>query len=161
MDGPRELVEFYKLNPPTFQEVTDPEMVEGWLRQIKKILNAMGIVDDATRVCLATFQLRGPTEVWWSSEKETQDTFDITWSTFKNLFLDQFFPRTLRTQKRSEFMKLEQGDKSVREYEVQFIALFRHAPGAVVTDAMKQEQFRQGLTQKFKKHWWLKTMRIL
>ena len=44
------IIDFCHLNPPIFQGKTDLLMAEGWLRQIAKTLDAMGVVNDATRI---------------------------------------------------------------------------------------------------------------
>ena len=41
-------------------------MVEDhWFMQIEKVLEAMEITSDTTRIRLAAFQLEGEAQVWW------------------------------------------------------------------------------------------------
>ena len=40
-------------------------MDDHWFRQIGKILKAMEVTSDATKIKLATFQLEGESQVWW------------------------------------------------------------------------------------------------
>ena len=39
--------------------------VDHWFRQIEKILKAMEITSDVTKIRLAAFQLEGESKVWW------------------------------------------------------------------------------------------------
>lgn len=49
--------------------------------------------------------------------------------------------------KRCEFLTLKQEDKSVLEYLNEFNHLARYAPDDVSTDARKQDQFLNGLSE--------------
>ena len=40
-------------------------MVDHWFRQVEKILGAMEIISDATKIKLAAFQLEGESQIWW------------------------------------------------------------------------------------------------
>ena len=44
-------------HPPTFTGGGDPMVVDHWFMQIEKVLEAMEITSDATRIRLAAFQL--------------------------------------------------------------------------------------------------------
>ena len=39
-------------------------VVDHWFRQIKKVLEAMEITSDVTKIRLAAFQLEGESQVW-------------------------------------------------------------------------------------------------
>ena len=46
-------------HPPTFTGGEDPVIADHWFRQVERILEAMEITSDATRIMLATFRLEG------------------------------------------------------------------------------------------------------
>ena len=46
-------------HPPTFTGGGDPMVADHWFIQIEKVLEAMEITSDATRIRLAAFQLEG------------------------------------------------------------------------------------------------------
>ena len=50
-------------NPSTFTGGGDPMVADHWFRHIKKILEAIGITSNATKIRLATFQLEGESQV--------------------------------------------------------------------------------------------------
>ena len=49
----------FKAHPPTFKGGGEPMEADDWFRQVGKILEAMEITSDATRIRLAAFQLEG------------------------------------------------------------------------------------------------------
>ena len=53
--GPRNLQRFRAHHPPTFTGGGDPMVVDHWFMQIEKVLEAMEITSDATRIRLAAF----------------------------------------------------------------------------------------------------------
>ena len=57
--GPSNLQRFRAHNPLTFTEGGDMMVADHWFMQVKKILEAMKITSDKTRIKLATFQLEG------------------------------------------------------------------------------------------------------
>ena len=64
--GLSNLQRFEAHHPPTFKGEGDPMVADHWFRQVDKIMEAMEIVSDATRIRLAAFQLEGESQVWWN-----------------------------------------------------------------------------------------------
>ena len=56
-EGPSNLQKFRAHHPPTFTEGGDLMVADHWFMQIEKVLEAMEITSDTTRIRLATFQL--------------------------------------------------------------------------------------------------------
>ena len=54
-EGPSNLRRFRAHHPPTFTEGGDPMVTGHWFMQIDKVLEAMEITSDTTRIRLATF----------------------------------------------------------------------------------------------------------
>ena len=48
-------------------------VADHWFMQIEKVLEAMEITSDTTRIRLAAFQLEGETQVWWNWAKTFRD----------------------------------------------------------------------------------------
>ena len=75
-------------------------MVEDyWFRKIEKVLEAMEITSDATKIRLATFQLEGESQVWWDWVKTSRDLQAMTWAEFHELFMGKHFSTTARHAK--------------------------------------------------------------
>ena len=62
-EDPSNLQGFRAHHPPTFTGGRDPMVVDHWFMQIEKVLEAMKITSDATRIRLATFQLEGEAQI--------------------------------------------------------------------------------------------------
>ena len=56
---PSNLQRFRAHNPPTFTGGGDPMVVDHWCMHIEKVLEAMEITFDVTRIRLAAFKLEG------------------------------------------------------------------------------------------------------
>ena len=65
-------------HPPTFIGGGDPVVADHWFRQVKRILEAIEITSDATRIRLATFKLEGEYQVWWDWIKVSKDLEKVT-----------------------------------------------------------------------------------
>ena len=65
-------------HPLTFTGEGDPMVADHWFMQIEKVLEAMEITSDATRIRLAAFQLEGEAQVWWKWERTSRDLEAMT-----------------------------------------------------------------------------------
>ena len=80
--GPSNLQRFRAHHPPTFTGGGDPMVADHWFMQIKKVLEAMEITFDMTRIRLTVFQLEGEAQVWWNWAKSSRDLEAMTWAEF-------------------------------------------------------------------------------
>ena len=62
-EDPSNIQRFRAHHPPTFMGGGDPMVVDHWFMQIEKVLEALEITSDATRIRLAAFQLEGEAQV--------------------------------------------------------------------------------------------------
>ena len=98
-------------------------VVDHWFLQVEKVLEAMKITSDTTRIRLAAFQLEGEAQVWWNWEKTSRDLEAMTWAEFQELFMGKYFPDTTRHAKAQEFLELKQGTRIVIELGLEVEAL--------------------------------------
>ena len=63
--GSNNLQRFMAHHPPAFRGGGDPMVADHWFRQIERVLEAMEITSNVTKIRLATFQLEGESQVWW------------------------------------------------------------------------------------------------
>ena len=120
-------------------------VADHWFMQIEKVLEAMEITSDATRVRLAAFQLEGEAQVWRKWAKTSIDLEAMTWAEFHDLFMGKYFPDTMRHAKAQEFLELKQGMMTVIKYVARFMELARFADDYVATDMAKVRRFENGL----------------
>ena len=93
--GPSNLQRFMAHHPPIFTGGGgggDPVVADYWFRKVKRVLEAMEITSNATRIGLATFKLEGESQVWWDWIKVSRDPETMTWREFRELFMSKFFP---------------------------------------------------------------------
>ncbi|KAF1891344.1 hypothetical protein Lal_00016975 [Lupinus albus] len=74
--------------------------------------------NDVQKVTYASYILVKEAETWWEFTRQQMETEGrvITWISFKEKFLQKYFPADLKRKKEIEFLKLEQGNMSVGEY---------------------------------------------
>ena len=97
-EGPNNLQRFRAHHPPTFIGGGDPMVADHWFMQIEKVLEAMEITSDVTRIRLDAFQLEGEAQVWWKWARISRDLEVMTWAEFQELFMGTYFPETAKAQ---------------------------------------------------------------
>ena len=83
--GPSNLQKFRAHHPPTFIGEGDPMVADHWFIQIEKVLEAMEITSDSTRIRLAVFQLESEAQIWWKWARTSKD--------FRGALVCEFSPR--------------------------------------------------------------------
>ncbi|KAA0064279.1 ty3-gypsy retrotransposon protein [Cucumis melo var. makuwa] len=73
------------------------------------------------------------------------DTSKITWEQFNESFYAKFFSANVKYAKQQEFLKLEQGDMIVEQYDAEFDMLSRFTPNVVTDEEARTEKFVKGL----------------
>ena len=76
--GPSNLQRFIAHHPLTFTGGGDPVVANHWFRQVERILEAMEITSNATRIRLATFRLKGESHIWWDWVRVSRDPETMT-----------------------------------------------------------------------------------
>ena len=71
-------IKFRKVNPPTFNGDVSPEQAEHWIRNIKRLLETMNIQQEQDRIALATIQMEGGAEHWWSMVRDSRPVAELT-----------------------------------------------------------------------------------
>ena len=140
--GPSNLQRFRAHHPPTFTGGGDPMVADHWCIKIEKVLEAMEITSDITRIRLATFQLESEAQIWWKWARTTRDLEAMIWAEFQELFMGKYFPETAKAQ---EFLELKQGAMSMMDYVARFTELARFVDDYVAADKAKVRRFENGL----------------
>ncbi|XP_028115674.1 uncharacterized protein LOC114313492 [Camellia sinensis] len=105
----------------------------------------MGITEAADRIALAVFELDDEADHWWELIKNTRDVASLSWNQFRELFLNKYFPCTIRRERVKEFQNFEQGNMTVTQYAAKFEELARYATRYVANDEEKARMFEWGL----------------
>ena len=143
--GPNNLQRFIAHHPPAFREGGDPMVADHWFRQVERVLEAMEITSNVTKIRLATFQLEGESQVWWDWVKASRNLEAMMWEEFRELFMCKFFPASAKYAKAREFLELKQGTMTVLEYVAKFTELARFGDDYVASDMAKVRKLEDGL----------------
>ncbi|XP_020236264.1 uncharacterized protein LOC109815861 [Cajanus cajan] len=74
----------------------------------------------------------------------------VDWDCFRTVFMEKYFPESVRHAKEAEFMQLHQGGLSVSKYAMRFEHLARFYSQAI-SEAWKCRKFAEGLKYELKK----------
>ncbi|KAI8530592.1 hypothetical protein RHMOL_Rhmol11G0071300 [Rhododendron molle] len=94
---------FHHMKPPEFDgESSDLLMTDHWLAQVRKIFNALRLIENDLRVSIVAIQLIGEANEWWESvlggrrdarrgaravsRTNEPDEENLTWAEFEELF---------------------------------------------------------------------------
>nr|KYP49956.1 Transposon Ty3-G Gag-Pol polyprotein [Cajanus cajan] len=96
--------------------------------------------------------LVGEAEHWWRGTHHILIARGIAvdWECFRRVFLEKYFPKSVRHAKEAEFMRLHQGGMTVSEYAMRFEHLARFYSQAI-SEAWKCRKFAEGLKYELKR----------
>ena len=137
-----------KLGARNYDGIGDLEKAWSWLEGNERVFNDMGCSDEQM-VTYSAFLLRDRALDWWNA---VQRRFPegVSWTQFKEEFLEKLYPTVYKDQKIEEFFKLELGTMSVTDYEKKFSELVRHVPLFCDHEVQKSKRFVVGLRKKVK-----------
>ncbi|XP_020098366.1 uncharacterized protein LOC109717101 [Ananas comosus] len=141
------LTTFKRFNPPTFDgDVKDPWTVETWLSAMEALFKDIYTLEK-DKVRLAAHCFEGSARMWWDQARKNRslDTASVTWETFREMLLLEYFPDSDRRKIKENFRKLKQGNRSVREYEREFTHMINCVSDLVHGDRDRAEVFEHGL----------------
>ena len=117
-------------------------VADHWFMQIEKVLEAMEITSNATRIRLAAFQLEGEAQVRWKWARTSRDIEAMIWAEFQEMFMGKYFPEIAKAQ---EFLELKHEAMTVMDYVTRFTELARFVDDYVVTNMAKVRRFENRL----------------
>ncbi|XP_017617966.1 uncharacterized protein LOC108462542 [Gossypium arboreum] len=119
-------------------------VAEYWLEATEEIMNDLD--------CILEQKLKGAVSLlhdkayqWWLTIEEGTQPDCLTWDLFKTTFQSKYVGASSVDVRRCEFMNLMQGDRSVAEYEVEFMRFSRYARGLVASEYERCLRFVDGL----------------
>ncbi|XP_052486293.1 uncharacterized protein LOC105765935 [Gossypium raimondii] len=126
-----------------------PTMAECWLEATERIMNDID--------CTLKQKLKSTVSLlldeayqWWLSVEEDSEPDRLNWGFFKTTFHGKYVGESYVNARRREFMNLMQGDRSLAEYEAEFLRLSRYAQGMVASEYEKCVRFEDGLRDKLR-----------
>ncbi|XP_076902766.1 uncharacterized protein LOC143557615 [Bidens hawaiensis] len=106
-----------------FSEVQDPIAAMMWISRMEDGFNLMECADE-DKVAHGVCMLRSEALVWWETVKVTcglEAPAKMTWSRFKELFRERFYPVRVEQELMEQFRSIKQGrNESLRGYIARF-----------------------------------------
>ncbi|CAA0815822.1 Unknown protein, partial [Striga hermonthica] len=120
----------------------DPRIVDEWIQGLEFIFEVMECPDRYRVVC-AQLQLTGDARLWWNAywSMRPGENAGCTWDMFKELVRDKYYPSYYRAEMERQFLALQQGTRTVDEYEREFTRLAGFALDLVRTEAQRAQRF--------------------
>ncbi|XP_026399418.1 uncharacterized protein LOC113295285 [Papaver somniferum] len=102
---------------------------------------------------MVAFLLEGNETTWLESMGRTVNSMEVTWTSFKDFFLEHFFPPDKHQDMIRQFEELEQNtDQTVVEYECEFDRSSIFAAHPMPTEADRMDRFLGGLHNGISRH---------
>ncbi|KAA3483788.1 DNA/RNA polymerases superfamily protein [Gossypium australe] len=110
-----------------------PNVAKYWLKAVERIMDDLNCTVKY-KLKEAVSLLRDEAYQWWLTVREGTPAERVTWDFFKAAFQGKYVRAGYVDAQRKEFLNLFQGNKSVPEYEEEFLRLSRYARGIVAID---------------------------
>ncbi|XP_026456955.1 uncharacterized protein LOC113357724 isoform X2 [Papaver somniferum] len=104
------------------------------------------------KVRLATYLFEGDAEHWWRSVKRMEDVSNMCWDNFVELFLNKYFPPTVKALKCVEFAALRQGSMTVMQLDQKFSELERYGTHLDPNAELRARKFEDALRPSIRNH---------
>ncbi|KAK1438257.1 hypothetical protein QVD17_04063 [Tagetes erecta] len=110
-----------------YSEVWDPIAAMRWISHMEDVFKDMKCADE-DKVAYGISMLRSEALIWWGTVKDTSGpeiTTKMTWSRFKELFKDEFYPISVELELVEQYRTLKQEENErVLEYAIRFEKLW-------------------------------------
>ncbi|XP_020095999.1 uncharacterized protein LOC109715431 [Ananas comosus] len=147
------LVEYRRFDPPHFCESsTEPGTVEAWVKGMERLFEDL-FIPERDQIYLAVHCLEGDARDWWTRARRSRpkDAPPVTWTEFRGMLFDMYFPSSVKERMEDELKKLRQGSHSVQEYFQEFSRLLTCVPFVARNDRHRADMFEKGLSPELYK----------
>ena len=111
--------DFLSLGPKPFVYTREPLDADDWICDVTRAPEIARVAEE-DKVNYVTYLLKGLAASWWENFKEMRGGAHITWTIFKEAFLNHHIPYGLMERMREEFCALKQGKMDVIGYQNEF-----------------------------------------
>ncbi|CAA0840164.1 Unknown protein, partial [Striga hermonthica] len=140
------VAQFHDYHAEKFSGQGDPRIVDERIQGLEFNFEVMDCLDRYRVVC-AQLQLTGDARLWlnayWSMHPG--EKAGCTWDMLKELVREKYYPSYYRAEIERQFLALQQGTRTVDEYEREFTRLAAFVPDSVCTEAQRAQRFIDGL----------------
>ncbi|CAA0806344.1 Unknown protein, partial [Striga hermonthica] len=140
------VAQFRDYHAEKFSGKGDPRIVDEWIQGLEFIFEVMDCPDRYRVVC-AQLQLTGDASLWWNAywSMRPGEKAGCTWDMLKELVREKYYPSYYGAEMERQFLALQQGTRTVDEYEREFTRLAAFVPDLVRTEAQRAQRFIDGL----------------
>ena len=136
----------------TFDGSGMPTDAADWLRKMEKVMAACRMTTEEM-VLFIHHQLMGQANIWWVGvcDAWTPARGAITWEVFLAQFRANYYPDSFREKMNDALNHIQQGDKTMDEYERDFSNIVRFVPSVASDEREKARKFFIGLNARYRK----------
>ncbi|CAA0828943.1 Unknown protein, partial [Striga hermonthica] len=118
------VAQFRDYHAEKFSGQGDPRIVDEWIQGLEFIFEVMDCPDRYRVVC-AQLQLTGDARLWWNAywSMRPGEKAGCTWDMLKELVREKYYPSYYRAEMERQFLALQQGTRTIDEYEREFTRL--------------------------------------
>jgi hypothetical protein len=135
----------------TFDVSGTPVNAADWLHKMEKYMRGSRMTPEE-KVTFMPFQLTGQADIWWDGVVEAwnPDHGAITWEVFLQQFRAKYYPESFRDKMSNELNNIQQGSKTVDEYEREFNSIVCFVPSVASDEREKARKFSRGLIARYR-----------
>ena len=103
--------DFKAVGPPEFYGTAEPIEAQAWIKEIEKAFSVV-VVEEDQKTVFATYLLKGKANCWWETNQLRAGEGIVAWDRFKELFFENYFPKSMQNKMEVKFLKLKQGGRT-------------------------------------------------
>ncbi|XP_035840312.1 uncharacterized protein LOC118487512 [Helianthus annuus] len=143
---------FISCNPPSFDGKKCAIEAHEWLSEVEAILDVSDC-HQRNKVRFAVHLFKSEALFWWRIQKQTRGddlAYRLSWKEFSELFTNYFCPPSETDRIEKEFLHLELGNKTYREYVTKFNEMSRIVSYLVNPEENRIRRFLWGLPTEYR-----------
>ena len=102
-----------KVELPVYDGSIDGEKLDNWIDQLESYFSLYGY-DNMQRIAFARLKLASHALIWWNSHLRTRGSGGLTWTAFKVLLKEQFYPVGYDEERWRRWLYLRQAQRARR-----------------------------------------------
>ncbi|XP_021979251.1 uncharacterized protein LOC110875362, partial [Helianthus annuus] len=143
---------FISCNPPSFDGKKGAIEAHEWLSEVEAILD-VNDCHERNKVRFDVHLFKSEALFWWRIQKQTRGdnlAHRLSWKEFSELFTNYFCPPSETDRIEKEFLHLELGNKTYREYVTKFNEMSRIVSYLVNPEENRIRRFLWGLPTEYR-----------
>ncbi|KAM0852594.1 hypothetical protein ACQ4PT_051657 [Festuca glaucescens] len=150
-DQEMKLKDWLSLSAGDFHGTGTPMEASSWLNTMEKYMEALEL-SSRKRVLFVAFQLKGLADAWWRGVRAAHVPVhgQPNWEFFVEKFTSRYYLESFKEEMFIALTQIEQGDKSVDEYEAELSKMVLFVDRVNENEAHKAQAFFRGLQSRYR-----------